>query len=123
MPTPIAVAPRAFTSLAGVSFPGASVAEQPLALIHGWQSAQGQWGTGDPSYYVSADVLHLSGSLNGSQVPAGLGDQAKEFAVLPQGLRPDQCTPTDVYTYAGAPGTVEVDNQGDMNAYAQGGSI
>ena len=113
-----------FTSLAGVSFPGASVAQQPLALLNGWQSAQGQWGTGDPSYSVTNGIVHLSGSLNGSQVTPGLqSEAASTFAVLPQGARPDFCTGTEAYTYAGVPGTLQVDPLGMMYAYAQGGAV
>ena len=113
---------QAFTSLAGVSFPGTSVAQQPLSLIHGWQSAQSQWDTGDPSYSVTGDgVVHLSGSLNGSQVTPGLGvDTADEFAVLPQNARPYYCTSNEVYTYAGVAGTLGIEPTGMMRAYAMG---
>lgn len=45
----------AFTSLAGVSFPGTTVSQQPLSLQNGWKSAQGLYGTGDPSYSVTGD--------------------------------------------------------------------
>jgi hypothetical protein len=117
---------RDFTSLAGVSFPltgAASVYTQPLTLLNGWQSAQSQWGTGDPSYSLINGIVHLSGSLNGSHVPSGLGDQAKEFAVLPQEARPDYCSPLETYDYAGNPGTVEVDSQGVMRSYVEGGSV
>jgi hypothetical protein len=113
-----------FTSLAGVSFPGTSVAQQPLTLQNGWQSAQSQWGTGDPSYSVTNDeVVHLSGSLVGSQVPPGLGYTAEEFAVLPPVARPSFCTSSEVYTYAGVAGTLGVEPTGVMNAYDQGGHI
>jgi hypothetical protein len=113
-----------FTSLAGVSFPEASVAQQSLQLLHGWQSANGQWGTGDPSYSVTDGVVHLSGSLNGSQVTPGLSDNAaEEFAVLPSGARPFWCSSTETYTYAGVPGVVAVEPTGEMDAYATGGHI
>jgi len=115
---------RDFTSLAGVSFPAAgAVAEKPLTLLNGWQSAQSQWGTGDPSYSLINGIVHLSGSLNGSQVPAGLGDQAKEFAVLPQEARPDYCSPMETYDYSGSPGSVEVDPQGVMRSFVEGGFV
>jgi hypothetical protein len=36
----------------------------PLSLMNGWQSAQGEWGTGNPSYCVtSLGMVYLSGSL------------------------------------------------------------
>lgn len=117
---------RDFTSLAGVSFPlvgAAGVYTQPIGLLNGWQSAQSQWGTGDPSYSLINGIVHLSGSLNGSQVPPGLGDQGQEFAVLPQEARPDYCSPLQTYDYAGNPGTVEVDSQGVMRSYVDSGSV
>ena len=73
-----------YTSLAGVSFPVASDAANPLTLINGWYSAQPPYGTGDPSYSVSNGVVHLSGSL--LQPPAP-GD-TQDFAVLPPAARP-----------------------------------
>ena len=114
----------AFTSLAGVSFPGTTVAQQSLQLLNGWQSANGQWGTGNPSYSVTDGVIHLSGSLIGSQVTPGLGDNAaEEFAVLPSGARPFWCSSTETYTYAGVPGVLAVEPTGEMDAYATGGHI
>jgi hypothetical protein len=115
----------AFTSLAGVSFPGTTVAQQSLSLLNGWKSAQGEWGTGDPSYSVTSDqVIHLSGSLDGSQVTPGLSDDAaEEFAVLPSGARPFWCSSTETYTYAGVPGVLAVEPTGAMYAYATGGHI
>jgi hypothetical protein len=73
-----------YTSLAGVSFPVASAATNPLTLINGWKSAQPSYGTGDPSYSVRNGVVHLSGSL--LQPPAP-GD-TQDFAVLPPAARP-----------------------------------
>jgi len=73
-----------YTSLAGVSFPVASAAMNKLTLINGWQSAQPNYGTGDPSYSVRNGVVHLSGSL--VQPPAP-GD-TQDFAVLPPAARP-----------------------------------
>jgi hypothetical protein len=76
-----------YTSLAGVSFPMASAAANQLTLINGWKSAQPSYGTGDPSYWVSNGVVHLSGSL--VQPPAP-GD-TQDFAVLPPAARPKYC--------------------------------
>jgi len=83
-----------YTSLAGVSFPVASAAANPLTLINGWYSAQPPYGTGDPSYSVKNGVVHLSGSL--VQPPAP-GD-TQDFAVLPPAARPkyDLYIPTEV---------------------------
>jgi hypothetical protein len=113
-----------FTSLAGVSFPEGVVTQKMLTLVNGWKSAQGEWGTGDPSFLVTGDgVVHLSGSLDGSQVPSGLGYTAEEFAVLPPGAAPDFCSSKETYTYAGVPGTLGIEPSGRLNAYAQGGAI
>ena len=113
-----------FTSLAGISYPAVgAVTEKPLTLLNGWQSAQSEWGTGDPSYSLINGIVHLSGSLDGSHITPGLGEQAKEFAVLPQEARPDYCSPIETYDYAGSPGTVEIDPQGVMRSFAEGGGV
>jgi hypothetical protein len=121
----------AYTSLAGISFPGTTVAQHPLALLNGWQSAQSEYGTGDPSYSVTSDqVVHLSGSLDGSQITPGLnenvaiGDNTPErFAFLPSGAVPAACSSTETYTYGGVPGVVAYEPSGEMDAYAMGLSI
>jgi hypothetical protein len=118
----------AFTSLAGVSFPGTTVTQQPLSLQNGWKSAQGLYGTGDPSDSVTSDnVVHLSGSLDGSQVTPGLSgspgisaNSPEKFAVLPPGARPAACSSTETYTYAGVPGVLAFEPTGELDAYAQG---
>ena len=38
--------------------------------MNGWISAQSEYGTGDPPYWVTGGIVHLSGSLDGTQVPA-----------------------------------------------------
>jgi hypothetical protein len=121
----------AFTSLAGISFPGTTVAQQPLPLLNGWQSAQSQYGTGNPSYSVTSDqVVHLSGSLNGSQITPGLGDSpgisansAEKFAVLPSGAVPANCSSTETYTFGGVPGVLAFEPSGELDAYATGLSV
>jgi hypothetical protein len=115
-----------FTSLAGISFPGTTVAQQPLTLVNGWQSAQSEYDTGNPSYSVTSDqVVHLSGSLNGSQITPGLpglpgtgADSPTEFAVLPSGVAPADCSSTETYTYGGVPGVLAYLPSGEMDAYA-----
>jgi hypothetical protein len=121
----------AFTSLAGISFPGTTVAQQPLSLLNGWQSAQSQFGTGDPSYSVTSDqVVHLSGSLNGSQITPGLSgfpgisaNSPEKFAVLPPGDGPAACSSTETYTFGGVPGVLAFEPSGELDAYATGLSI
>jgi hypothetical protein len=68
-----------FTSLATVSFPTAAVAAHRLTL-HGWQSSQSEYQTGNPSYAVSHGVVYLSGSLHGGK--------SKLAFVLPKAARP-----------------------------------
>lgn len=43
-----------FTSLAGVSFVNAQSSPQALPLNNGWQSADGKYGTGNPSFIEQA---------------------------------------------------------------------
>ena len=90
-------AASSFTSLAGVSFTAASTAITPISLENGWQSSQSQWSTGDPSYYVSGGMVHLSGSVYrpGAFISAEIG-------VLPPGARPAQNEVMSVYGYGGA---------------------
>lgn len=96
-----------------------------FSLVNSWQSDQSTYGTGDPRYCVTSDgMVHLSGSLNGAQVtPGPQSETASIFAVLPQGARPDFCTSTEACTYAGVPGTSQIDPAGMMYAYAQGGTV
>lgn len=121
----------AFTSLAGISFPGTTVAQQPLPLLNGWQSAQSEYGTGNPSYSVTSDqVVHLSGSLNGSQITPGLNGEPgisanspEKFAVLPSGAVPAACSSTETYTYGGVHGVLAFEPSGELDAYATGQGI
>ncbi|HEV2374430.1 MAG TPA: hypothetical protein VGS19_20000 [Streptosporangiaceae bacterium] len=95
-----------FTSLAGISFPAAQSAPagQSLALENGWQSAQGNYGTGDPSFFVSGNITHLSGSVtNNATNPDG------DFAVFPTIDGPDNCVETNVYTSGGTVGWLRID--------------
>jgi len=91
-----------FTSLAGVSFPAAGTSLQPLSLEYGWQSAQGSYDSGDPSYAVSNGIVHLAGSMTNS-VAAG------HFSVMPAGARPTDCLETNVYQYGGTVGLLSID--------------
>jgi hypothetical protein len=102
-----------FTSLAGISFPTAATAAagQPIPLLNGWQSAQGQYGTGDPSYEVNLGVAHLSGSMYDSQGTPPAGSPAWVFADMPQAAWPTCTMGANVYTYGGGTGTISV-NQG-----------
>jgi hypothetical protein len=108
-----------YTSLAGISFP-VSVAPHTLALDNGWQSAQGLYGTGDPSYSVSNGVVYLSGSL---YQPSGTN---QIFAVLPKADRPkhELYIKAMVYTpnTVAQTGTVKIEPDGAMWAYSTSGN-
>jgi hypothetical protein len=90
---------RQYTSLAGVSFPDANVSQQPMTLENGWQSAQGTYNTGDPSYFVAGGAVHLSGSADG-----GTGTMAH----IPSIAWPTQCIEPMIYTYTGVVADVQV---------------
>jgi hypothetical protein len=72
---------------AGLTAPAASASSiqtcrwQPPTLINGWQSANAQSGTGDPSYCVENGIVYLSGSVS-SQTGSG------SAATLPQAAWP-----------------------------------
>jgi hypothetical protein len=101
--------PASYTSLAGVSYQAApaSPAQWPvnLPLLNGWQSAEGIWDTGDPAYYISGHIVHLSGSL---QNPNGTGDNPA--VTIPREAWPDDtCWVIAPYAYAGGIGDLELD--------------
>src|SRR5260370_5623817 len=84
-----------FTSLAGISFPMATLETgQPITpLENGWQSADSQWGTGNPSYYISNGVVHLSGSVDNPVF------SYVYFAQLQPAARPAHHHMMNVFTY------------------------
>jgi hypothetical protein len=98
-----------FTSLAGVSFPSASVSEVGvMPLLNGWQSGN-SWGTGDPSYYISNGAVHLDGSVL-NPTPHVPWTKDGEFMQLPAGAQPANwpvifgCFEKPVYTAGGGTG-------------------
>ena len=102
----------AFTSLAGVSFPAASMRTLPISLQFGWASAQAQFGTGDPGYSVSHGIAYLSGSLH--QVTGTVN----EFALLPAALRPASDLSRLTCTMSSGHGTVSFERvDGVISAY------
>jgi len=109
-------AAQQYTSLAGISFPAAADTVHKLALDNGWQSGEATFGTGDPSYWVSGGVVHLSGSV---LQQTGTDDI---FAVLPKADRPAHdlyiqvmVKSPDENVYAG---TVLIEPNGTMQAYS-----
>src|SRR5215469_849477 len=102
---------RAYTSLAGVSFPAATTAGHKLSLLDGWQSSQPGFGTGAPAYTVIGGVVHLAGALH---QPTGTND---EFAVLPPAARPARVLYLTVYTFEDSPGVLQINPDGEMSAY------
>jgi hypothetical protein len=83
-----------FTSLAGISFPAAGTSLTPISLNPGWQSAQGQDGSGDPSYVVTDGIVHWAGSATTST-------NSRSLAAVPQELTPDHCSQSVIDTYQG----------------------
>jgi hypothetical protein len=106
-----------YTSLAGVSYPGASMLTWGIPLENGWQSAQSQWNTGDPGYSITNDVVHLSGSL---RRPAGTPSGPTEAAadLSEQSLWPaDNCFTPNTYTFGGSINTINVINGSTPEAF------
>ena len=100
-----------YTSLAGVSYPSASVPQWPIPLENGWQSAQGLYNTGNPALSFSDGVVHLSGSLwrpAGSPTPGPM--EAASDLTNPSFWPADNCYDPDTYTYGGAMSTISVIN-------------
>jgi hypothetical protein len=104
---------RAFTSLAGVTFPAARTSRHKLTLLNGWQPVAPPYTVkaDPPGYTVSGGVVYLSGGLlqpsPGSQV----------FARLPKPVRPSHVLYITVYTGNSQPGTLEVRPDGTMDAF------
>jgi hypothetical protein len=101
-----------YTSLAAISFPARSLARHKLTLRNGWQSSQGVYGTGDPSYSASHGIVYLSGSMHG-----GNDVDSRPFSVLPRDLRPAHFVFISVYTLDGTTGLLEVAPDGNMYAF------
>ena len=71
-----------FTSLAGIAYPVAGAAWQPLTLQNGWSAASNPDCTvGAPAYYLNNGVVYLSGAAS-SQTGGGV------LATLPPAARP-----------------------------------
>ena len=108
---------RTCSFVEGVSFPAASVTTATLSLENGWQSAQGQYATGNPAYKVTGGVVYLSGSLT----QPGAGPAADEqFAVLPSSARPAHDVYITTFAYNGEPGAIEINTGGAMRAFDTG---
>ena len=105
---------QAFTGLAGISYPAKAMGMSKLSLVNGWQSADAEFGTGDPSYSVSNGMVHLSGSLD---QPAG---DNQVFGVLPPAARPAHTMYLSVYGFDGGTAELEIDTNGNMLAYEGG---
>jgi hypothetical protein len=101
----------AFTSLASVSFPLASVASHKLKLINGWKSGQSMFNTGDPAYSVSDGVVYLSGSL--IQATGDLNVPVR----LPKAARPAHLLYRSVYAFEGQTGAVAITPTGEVEVF------
>jgi hypothetical protein len=81
-----------------------------LTLRDGWQSSQGQWGSGSPSWAVRNGTVYLSGSLHQA---AGT---RPEFALLPKAARPSHRQYISVYTNGFTVGHIDVFPSGLLDA-------
>jgi hypothetical protein len=98
-----------YTSLAGISFPVAGTALTPLNLkpldtTPNWQSAQSQYGTGDPGYVVTDGIAHWTGSMTAVSNPNANYD----FVTDTPGAVPDSCFDFNVYTYGDHVGDLQI---------------
>lgn len=93
---------QGFTSLEGVSFPAAGVAQHAVSLVNGWKSAQSQYGTGGLSYAVEGGIVYLSGSMTR---PSGTSELC---AKLPLAARPAHVLYITVYTRSDYAGTMRI---------------
>jgi hypothetical protein len=75
-----------YTSLAGVSYPGAAVPQTDLQLEGGWQSADLQWATGDPAISITGGIVHLSGSMTRPAGPPSSSGGYFAAALPPQAV-------------------------------------
>jgi hypothetical protein len=91
----------------------------PIPLASGWQSEQGTYGTGDPSYCVEDDgMVYLSGSA--AEINGSSGDIV---GYLPYGAWPTNVLYLDVYTYSGTYGVLRIFPDGVIEAYGgEGGA-
>lgn len=101
---------HAFTSLAGVSFPAATISQHPLPMLSGWQSAQHSLATGGFSYAVTGGVVYLSGAV---KLPSGTNDLC---ALLPAAIRPAHVLYITVFTSSDSVGTLRIEPNGDVFA-------
>jgi hypothetical protein len=106
-----------YTSLAGVSFPAAGVSQTgTMPLENGWKSAQGTYGTGDPSYFISNGIVNLSGSLERpAGTPADFSSAWAAATLPPSALPSDNCFGTDTYTYGGGIWEVGLNGSGALD--------
>ena len=101
---------QAFTSLAGVSFPAATVTQHKVTMLNGWQSAQHPFGTGGFSYAIIGGVVHLSGAI---KLPSGTNNLC---ALLPPAARPAHVLYITVFTSSDTAGTLRILPNGDVFA-------
>ena len=94
----------------------------PLRLLNGWTGVTNSARYyGVPSYAIKDGVLYLSGIL---QAESAKGPQ---FAILPPGARPKHFLWLIYYNFGGGGsnliGNMEIEPDGSMFAYANGGRI
>lgn len=100
---------RAFTALAGVSFPTRGIKPHLLKLLHGWTSGQSAFDSGAPGYAISGGIVRLSGSARSGSTNL--------LAVLPKAARQTHFMYLSVFTLGGNPGSLVIRPGGDVLAF------
>jgi hypothetical protein len=93
----------------------AAVSWHSLALLNGWASSNGIYGTGNPKVSLAGGIVYLSGSLH-QGTPS-----SSELAILPRAYRPTHNMYITVYTNGDTSGTLYIGANGVMEAYSAGG--
>jgi hypothetical protein len=97
-----------YTSLAGISFPVATVSQHKVTLLNGWKSGQTPFGTGTFSYAIKGGIVYLSGGIKQPSGSNGL------VAVLPKAARPTHNLWITVYTSSATVGTLHIRPNGQV---------
>lgn len=82
-----------------------------LTLLNGWESANNEYGTGDPCWAVRDGIVYLSGSLT---LPGGTPSSSAVAAALPQAAQPFQEIGAVTYTVDGTQGFVAASVYGKL---------
>ncbi len=101
-------ASKVYTSLAGISFPVATVTQHKLRLLNGWKSGDKPYGAGAFGYVIKNGIVYLCGGLKQPSGTNGL------VAVLPKAARPAHNLWITVYTSSITVGTLHIRPNGQV---------